>query len=119
LYRIAVCQRGNGVGPDFAAALRPTVEAERQQLQRTSLSRRGSPILPDQDRGELQKLQQDEAKLAAAGADSKPNAELQLSVAYQHRKLASIVTYTALTVANSATDPSNAVLGARQLTVVR
>lgn len=45
-----------------------------------------------QDHSEVEKLEADEAKLAAPSSASKPQAELQLSVAYQHRKLIRLLT---------------------------
>ena len=96
----------------------PHSKAERLAIAKDLAFRvaRLADLVADQDRGELQKLQQDEAKLAAAGAESRPNAELQLSVAYQHRKLARLLAdiHTALDcVANSATDPSEMLCWAR------
>src|SRR5262245_40009856 len=93
-------------------------KAERREVANDLAFRvaRLADLVADQDRGELQKLQQDEAKLAAAGADSKPNAELQLSVPYQHRKLARLLAdiHTALDcVVNSDTDPSEMLCWAR------
>jgi hypothetical protein len=73
-------------------------------------------LVADQDRAELQKLEQDEARLAAAGADSRPNAELQLSVAYQHRKLVKLLAdiHTALDcVVSSNTDAAEMLCWAR------
>jgi hypothetical protein len=96
----------------------PHSKAERKAIANDLAFRvaRLADLVADQDRSELQKLAQDEEKLAAAGPDSKPNAELQLSVAYQHRKLVKLLAdiHTALDcVINSDTNPSEMLCWAR------
>jgi hypothetical protein len=96
----------------------PQSKAERKAIASDLASRvaRLADLVATQDRSELQKLEQDEAKLAASGSEGRPNAELQLSVAYQHRKLAKLLDdiHTALDcVMNSDTEPSEMLCWAR------
>jgi len=96
----------------------PQSKAERMAIANDLAFRvaRLADLVADQDRDELKKLEQDEAKLAAAGTDSRPNAELQLSVAYQHRKLVKLLSdiHTALDcVVNSDIDAAEMLCWAR------
>ena len=74
--------------------LDPHSKAEREAIAHDLDSRIGRlvSLLADQNPKEIEKLERDEAKLVAAPVGDKSTTELQLSVAYQHRRLLKLLT---------------------------
>jgi len=74
--------------------LDPHSKAERDAIARDLDSRvsRFLDLFADLSPKEIEKLEQDEAKIAAAPVGDKSTIELQLSVAYQHRQLIRLFT---------------------------
>jgi hypothetical protein len=72
----------------------PHSKVQRAAIARDLESRvtRLADLVADQDAQEIARLEQDEAKFGGVTTDDAGAAEIQLSVAYQHRKLVRLLT---------------------------